>query len=267
MRTTSLLKAIPLSFWSSNLYREVAVSWPGLGYIYLLLVTALCILPMQAFITLGTSTVTLSDPVDAEYILKQIPPMHFERGTLTVDVAQPYTISMRESEEFKIIIDTEHPVTDWSEKKFQGAVFGKTQMMTLMEKTSGHGQESRLHTYAPEINHTVTREEVTGWAEKAISWLTPLSLALYPFLVLSVFLYRIIQMLVYGLIGLGIAKILRTTLIYADCIRLASLAITPLMILEMLAGLIDITIPWWAAFVLAMGYLFYAVKSNAPAQR
>ena len=56
-------------------------------------------------------------------------------------------------------------------------------------------------------------------------WLVPLFTA--PFILLFVVIYRIAQLFLYGVAGRLIAYLTKTTVTYTQCVRLASVAITP----------------------------------------
>ncbi|MCB0293271.1 MAG: DUF1189 family protein, partial [Calditrichaeota bacterium] len=66
-------------------------------------------------------------------------------------------------------------------------------------------------------------------------------------------------------IALLFAALLKTQLKYTVAIRLAVMAITPVLILDMLRSIFDITVPhpWVVAFLIAMAYLFFAVYVNS----
>ena len=82
------------------------------------------------------------------------------------------------------------------------------------------------------------------------------------------FVYRVVQVLIYALIGMLFASILKTTLDYDALVRLSVISITPVVALNTLRRLLDVHVPmtWLISFVIAMIYLFIAVKANADAE-
>ena len=86
----------------------------------------------------------------------------------------------------------------------------------------------------------------------------------FPFAVLGSFIYRVLQALLYGLIGLLFANSLKAKLDYSATLRLAVVAVTPAIWLATLLELTGESLPyfWILSFVLAMAYLFYGVKAN-----
>jgi uncharacterized membrane protein len=96
-----------------------------------------------------------------------------------------------------------------------------------------------------------------------------MAIALYPFLVLGSFAYRIVQVLIYGAIGMIFARVERADLEYADLVRLASVSITPAVLLDTLRGALAVptSFLWWlVCFAVAMATLFLAVRFSASPQ-
>ena len=88
-----------------------------------------------------------------------------------------------------------------------------------------------------------------------------LALAIYPFAVFGSYVYRIVQVLIYAVIGLLFASLCKTTLSYAALIRLAVVAVTPCIIVGTILSLTDASIPRFVYLLAALVYLFFAVKS------
>jgi hypothetical protein len=95
------------------------------------------------------------------------------------------------------------------------------------------------------------------------------ALVAFPFFLLLSFVFRIIQALIYGAIGLLFATWSNVKLSYAALVRLAIVAVTPCIVARTILGLAFVPLPWaWLWFFLAaMGYLFFGVKANAEPQQ
>ena len=87
----------------------------------------------------------------------------------------------------------------------------------------------------------------------------------YPFTVIGLFIYRLVQMLIYALVGMIFANIVKANLEYVTLVRLAAVSITPVIILNAVRRMLDISVPYIGllSFLIAMGYLFFAVKASA----
>jgi hypothetical protein len=102
---------------------------------------------------------------------------------------------------------------------------------------------------------------IGGW----LGWLTRwLGFILFPFALAGSYFYRLVQVLVYGLVGLLFARILQAPLSYPASLSLAILSITPSVLLGTALQLTQATVPfqWAFSILLAMGYLFFGVYSN-----
>jgi hypothetical protein len=103
---------------------------------------------------------------------------------------------------------------------------------------------------------------VEGWLEILGRWF---GLVLYPLAVIFSFIFRAIQILIYALVGLLFAQILHANLNFKTLMRLAAISITPVLVLNLVFEFVHVHIPgWWLlGIVIALGYLFFAVKVNA----
>jgi len=88
------------------------------------------------------------------------------------------------------------------------------------------------------------------------------ALALFPFFVIVSFVFRILQLLIYAVIGLLFTKICKTKHSYQTLLRLSVMAITPVIIISTVVEIAAIKIPLQSLlyFIAAMGYLFFGVK-------
>ena len=72
-------------------------------------------------------------------------------------------------------------------------------------------------------------------------------------------------MLVYAAVGLLYNNLLNTHLSYQTLMRLAAVALTPVILLNLLMEFLPFRIPgWWLiGTIIGLAYLIFAVKSNA----
>lgn len=87
----------------------------------------------------------------------------------------------------------------------------------------------------------------------------------YPICLAFSLSFRILQSLLYGAIALLFASMLKTELPYPAGVRLAVVALTPVLLLDTLFSLTGLSIPfWWLLGIgIALGYLFFGVKAAA----
>ena len=79
------------------------------------------------------------------------------------------------------------------------------------------------------------------------------------------FVFRVLQVVVYGLIGLLIARIIKSDLPFHAATNIAVMAVTPALILDQTLNLMDARLPAWAlvSFVITLGYLYFGLKAAA----
>lgn len=261
MRHYSLLRSIELSFFSKALYRDVGRNWQGLGFLYMLAALSLFSLPMVLWLVLQSFSVNLASLPDVGHVIDQIPEIHIVKGELSVSVKEPYYIHTQNKDEGLIVIDTTRPLSDWMDdiKQYDNAlVVGKKGFLFYQGKKG----ETRLRDFPNADNIHFTRDDVRGWVENVLDYCWAFVLLAAPFVVLSIFIFRILQVLVYAVFGLLIAKFSKVQLTYIECVRLTAVAITPLLALGMLEYLVHFSTPGLLAFAIAMGYVWFGIRAN-----
>jgi hypothetical protein len=190
---------------------------------------------------------------EAPRITQQIPRITITKGQVSTDVATPYFIKDDEGTPLMIIDTTgQHQTLDDSPAR---VLLTKTKVVMRDER------QTRIYDLAPVESFEVDRTRVEGWLQMMKSWL---ALAAFPLLLLCSFIFRAIQVLVYAAIGLLFARMLNTNLSYKTLMRLAAVALTPVLLLNLLVEFVPFHVPlWWLlGTAIGLGYLFFAVKSN-----
>jgi hypothetical protein len=98
------------------------------------------------------------------------------------------------------------------------------------------------------------------------------AIILYPIALLSSYVYRIIQALIFAALGLLFASFCKVSLSYAALLRLAIVAMTPCMIIKTAFGLAGVHFPYAGLLYLlvTLAYLCFAVyacSQTPPAQQ
>lgn len=245
-----------LAFFSKELYRDVALRWKGTAFGYLLLLLVVCWVPGMINVHEGVAEFVTSE---APKIVSQIPVVTIVDGQASIDEPQPYYIMDPDSGNVLVVIDTTGAITSLEETKAQALV---TRTGAIYRKSA---VETRTFSFS-EIDHFVlTRDRIYGWLDVGKRYAAPV---LYPFCVLGSFVFRILQALLYAAIGLLIARILKTDRSYDDLLRLAVVAVTPVIIAGTLLDLAGIVLPFaglWF-FLVAMGYLTFGIRAAASAE-
>jgi hypothetical protein len=256
MKQYSVFHVPVLSFFSKALYRDVGLQWKGTGFAYLLLLLAICWIPV-----IIKHQVIFSNFVDNEApkIINQIPRITITNGKVSLEEPQPYYIKDPDTDEILIIIDTTGAVTSLENSKAIG----------LITKTKGIFKKNDFETRTFDLNNInkfiFDQNKIKRWLNTIKKILVPV---FFPLAVLGSFLVRIIQLLIYAAIGMLFAYWCKLKGTYRLFLRLAAAAVTPAIIIKTILGIASIKLPlaglWY--FFCAMAYLFFCVKVIAQAQ-
>jgi hypothetical protein len=253
---TSILHPLLGSFFSRSLYRDVGLNGKGLGFLYLLILVTLSWIP--AAVTLHRTVGVLVDSL-GPLVLEQIPSLSISDGEVSLREPQPYRIKAPGSETPLAVIDT---TGGTSLQDFPGAYLFVGRRQIVVRRSQW---ETRTYELDGIRSFTLDRSRLEKWGAWVKRWGT---MMLFPFLLLGSYAYRILQALVYGAVAILFARVEKADLNYSDLVRLASVAVTPPILLDTLRGWMGwpTSYLWWfACFGIAMGYLFVAVRSCAPA--
>ena len=253
MKQYSTFHPLYMSFFSRSLYRDVGQNWKGVSFLYLLLLLAICWIPIM-FKMHSAVSAYVADEVPK--IVKQVPVITISNGEVSIDDDMPYIIVEPEKDDPFIIIDTTGEYYSLDNTPARVLI---TRTELIMKKSPS---ETRIFDLSEIEYLKIDRQTVYGWVETFRDWFAFL---LYPFLVVASYIYRIAQVLLYAAIGLIIAKNLEVALDYQSLISLAIVADTPAIIVNALYNYGDIAMPFWwlICFMIAMGYLFFGIRANA----
>jgi hypothetical protein len=251
MRRISNLRALTLSFYSRELYREVAHEWLGAGVIYLLLVTLLSVVPaliaMQVHLTRFASR-------EAGPILAQIPPIEIRHGHVLA--AAPMPLVIRDARGGAIaILDTTGQVTSLDSTDARVLV---TATHVIVRKSS-----AEIRTFAlSRVGHfKMDGARAARWVRMIVTWC---AVVVSPFVLAGLFLFRLMQVIVFAAIGALLARPLGVRLPFAPLMRLAAVAFTPVFVIDTVRGAAGQHVPLWGllTMVIALVYLIFALQAN-----
>lgn len=240
-----------MSFFSKDLYRDVASNWKGTCFIYLLLLLLICwIFPISK---MNSRLGTFIDTEGSE-IISQVPTVTIADGIASIEESQPYFIKYPETGEILIVIDTTGEITSLEETE-AAVLLTKTE---LIVKEEGGG--TRNVDLAQLGNISVDQELIWKVLRGIKKALFPV---LYPVALIGSFIFRIIQALIYACIGMLFVSLFHSKKSYVSLLRLAVVAVTPAIIIKTLIDLFGVALPlpglWY--FLITMGYLFFGAKA------
>jgi len=253
MRRYSNLRAITLSFFSKDLYVDVARHWLGVGIVYLLLVTVLTMLPLLIWMQAGLGGWAHGE---AGSILAQLPKVVIHDGRLSSPVVMPY-----------VIRDDHHRAVAIIDTTGQVASLDSTEAQVLATSTRifyrKSASETRVFELARISHFELDREKVRRWLGLAVIWFVPL---VSPFVFGGVFILRLCQVLLLAAAGIPVSGSRGGRLGYPALMRLAAVAFTPTFVLDMLRT-VGVKVPqWWLlSIVIAAVYLVFGIAANRDA--
>ncbi len=252
MKRYSMLKALYLSFFSRDLYRDVGSRWKGTGFLYLLLLLAVTWLPV-----IYKMQGDLSEEIRQEVpkYLEQMPEITIADGRVSIDRPVPHTILEPDGRTPFMVIDTSGRIASLGQTKATVLLTGDQIMFRRPQ-----GAE-KIYDLAG-TDAVIDRDRADRWVQ-AIRRYFPV--VAYPVALAASFVDRVLEMMFTIAIGMILAGWLKARLDAAAVSRLAAVALTPAIVVSTVFLLADIRVPKSAVifFAVAAAYLYFAVKANA----
>lgn len=252
MKKYSLLHSPVFSFFSRDLYRDVGQNWRGITALYLLLLLAFCwIFETWVVHTKVSQFIANETPP----FIEQIPEITIKDGNVSINEPEPYFINDPGSNNVIAIIDTSGQYTS----------LDGTLAYLLLTNNKLIGRKSETETRVYDLSQIDAFFLDQAVANKFVSiFKTYFPFVFYVCAVLCSFLYRLVQVLIYGALGLLLCKVANVSLDYQTLVRLAVISITPVVLLDTVLEVTGINIPffWLICFAIAMFYLYVGVRAN-----
>ncbi len=255
MKRYSIFHTPVLSFFSKAFYRDVALQWRGTGFGYLLLLLIVCWIPTMIQMQAGFSAFVRDT---APKMIAAVPTLTIHNGKASIDKAQPYYIKEPDTGNVLAIIDTTGKIRTLKGTTAKALV---TQTEVVFEKNQVETQSYSFHDIK---DFKLGPADVRRWLDVVSRWAVPvLSLVL----LVGSYVFRMLQALLYALIGLVFAAIFQARLPYAALLRLSVAAVTPCIIVSTILDATGVRLPmallWY--FGAAMAYLGYGVRAASEA--
>lgn len=252
MQQYNYLRAIYSSFYSSALYRDVKENWGAGVVVYLLLI--LVISWIISFVQIQRS-IKLHYTQFAAEIVPQMPLITIKKGEASTPEPHPYIIRDLHTGENVMTIDTTGQYLNLDQAKSQILV---TKHEVIMKDNA----TVRIEKIPANLTMNIVPSKAKEWILKLIDWVW---LFLFPFFLIGSFVYRLIQALLYAVIGKLFAVIGGVTVSYSNMIKLAIVALTPVIVLSTLLDLLSVYfhLQWVIYFIISMAYLIFAIRANS----
>lgn len=255
MRRYTILHAPALSFFSGALYRDVAREWRGLGWLHLLFVLSIS-WAMVFLVWHGRLDRAIEE--GAPKVLEQVPTVTVRGGVTSADVAQPYAIRDEQGKPV-VVIDTTGGTADPEQAGIEeGLLLARTKLFLRNRR------ETRVFDLKDVPDGTLGRKDLA----RALDWFRRWWWAIaFPCFVGLSFAARAAQNLLYALVGQAIAGALGVRLPFEAFMRLAAIAVTPVLLIDTVLWVAGLPAPpcaWQIGGVaVALAYLYVGIRASA----
>jgi hypothetical protein len=252
MQQYNMLQAFYMSFYSRNLYRDVAKNWGGKTFLYLLLLLTLAWVPFTIQLQMQVNKAYKDH---ADEIVHQVPMMTIKEGKLSTPENRPYIITDPKSQKKLAVIDTSGKYTT-IEQADAVMLVTQTQIIDKAKKN-----EVRIHEIPKTLDTTIDPHRLNIMVKNFIGFMW---IFVFIACLLVSFFYRIIQAVVYSVIGKIISAISGIPVTYGQIIQIMLVGITPVIVLSTIIEFFS----WHFAFhnlfyfLLAISYMVYGIFAN-----
>jgi hypothetical protein len=256
VKQSTIFHPLVFSFFSRDLYCEVARDWRGRSWLYLLVLLAICCIPTGIWMHVGLSNFAEED---APKIIGQMPTVTITDGKVSIDADEPYHIKDPDTGKVLAIIDTTGQVTSLDGTDAVALLTGDR----LFVKKDGNKTE--IHDLSGVEAFSFDQDWLNLWLGRIAAWGATIA---FPFLLLGSYVYRGVQALLYAAIGLFLNHVADAKLRFPAILSVAMVAVTPAVVLKTLIGTVGVDLPqaWLVYFAVAMGYLYFGIQAGgAPA--
>lgn len=250
MRKYGITDPLYMAFYSPDIYRDVVQFWRGLCLLYLLSLVTLCSIPgtVKLHNQLGAFVAN-----DAPAYVKQMPTLTIDKGVLTLPEKRPYLITDPATNEIAMVVDTSG--------RYQTLEQAKARILiTERQMHIQTGTEPVAVNLSQVEDMTLDQTKMYETLEVLAEWA---AITFFPAAVFLAFLYRVVQMIFFACLTLVYARIVGLAISVSASARLATIAMTPMVVIFTLTGFFDVPIPlpWLVGTALTVSYIFIGIRT------
>ncbi|HEY9776048.1 MAG TPA: DUF1189 family protein [Planktothrix sp.] len=251
-------QAVYMSFFSGDIYRDVARNWKGVGYLYLMIIVFVVWLATAIFAQIMVGQLIAAN---IQPIVDKWPALKIHNNEFSIDKKSPYIIDIANG---AMAIDfdmTDH--AQFPSNKLGILITRKTiDQVSNEQKQIINLDEIAKSSTSPPGDMTVDKAVVQSFVDAVKNWCGVL---IFCIMAPATLIGCMIQTLIYGGIGMMVSSTMKVGLTYGQAVRLASVALTPGLLLEGIIRSTGHEVPFWPliSVVLATVYIVFAVRSNA----
>ncbi|MCE5312397.1 MAG: DUF1189 domain-containing protein [Nitrospiraceae bacterium] len=255
MKEYSSFHPLYMSFYSPDIYRHAARKGMGLGFVYLAILVAVFLIPKVMSFDRIVSDIILKEGTS---VANQTPDMIIKKGKVSISDTQPYVITRSDGKTPFIVIDTTGKT---SFSNTEAPLYIVTESKVLVRPGQGGWQHIDLSSLDGVVINRTTMYEFLDWLEDWTFFL------IYPFAFVMALGFRFMQAFMCGIVGFAFARSKGHPFTYSAVVRIASVALTPVVVAGTLLVVLNVSIPYWdiISFAAAIGYTIFGVRSSMGA--
>lgn len=256
MSQYNFVQALYMSFYSPSLYRDVAERWGAKTFLYLLFLVALSWILVVFHLHFAIKEIYQKN---ANEIVHQIPIITIDNGEVKTPENRPYFVRNPQTMENIAVIDTSGKYTSLAHVQ-TGLLVTKNEVISQHEEN-----ETRIYQIPANMSMAIVPETISFYIQK---YLWAIGVFFFVLLTIGAFIYRLIQGLIYALIGKLMSYLNHVPLSYDKILQITLVAITPTIVFATVFDYFHIIFPFrnLLYFILAMAYLYFGIISNKPTQ-
>jgi hypothetical protein len=252
MSQYGVIKAIGMSFYSRKLYRDVALNWGGKTLFYLIVLLGLSWIAFTIQLQLALSK---GYDLYSTKLVGQVPVMTITKGVLSTPENKPYLIVNPDTHQTIAVIDTSGKYTTLDQAN-------ASMLVTSTEVISKpKPEEIRTNKIPPSLTMVINPQAINTFLLKFLgfAWLI-----IFPILLLSSFIYRILEVFIYSILGKIFSLVCGARLSYGQVMQIMMVALTPTIVCATVFEYFNIAFKHQLLFyfLLTMLYLLYGVIVN-----
>lgn len=221
------------------LWRDAGRNWRGFGFWYLVI---LFTLSWAAVFARWSGPLKNFVQTEVPKFAKEVPTVDIKDGVVTTDVPyEPYVIEDPESGNAIIVIDTTGETTEPPEPE-------PSMLLTKDKLIVRNNRKLETHDLSDIKQFHFSGQDVQSWADWGLTMWWP---AGFPIAVVLTTIWRLLEVLIYAAIGMAVASSVRPPLTFGACMRLAALAITPIVLID--------TVLWLTGWSFGCAWVFMGI--------
>jgi hypothetical protein len=260
MRKFGLLRAMAMSFYSADVYRDVGRNWHGAGLLYLLVLLAICWVPTAVRTHLRLHRYAIDD---VPKLTAALPDISIKNGVMSS--RPPGRHEFREDDPRPGEPAGRFVIDDTIDEVPSDLPRG-TMILTRREFGAAptNRAERRIFALSAVGDIDLTRERVRGFLRSLQFWVPPVA---YVGLVLGSLAFRFVQICLYGVLAQTFARGKQVALDFSAALRISAVAVTPVIVLRTLMWFVSGDIYWYLRWpiviIITVLYLRFAIAALA----